>query len=65
MCLNTEALWPKSMAEISQEIFLAPKHVSKHLRDAGILRRLLLRGRAIHVFNPKEMMMQVAQATIG
>lgn len=52
------------MSGISREIFLDPKHIPKHLPNTPQSQRLLLRGRAIHVFNDEDTMLQVAQAII-
>jgi hypothetical protein len=52
------------MSGIDREIFLDPKYVPKHLPDTLQSQRLLLRGRAVHVFNDEDTMVQVAQAII-
>jgi hypothetical protein len=38
------------MSGINREIFLDPKHIAKHLPGTGPSNRLLMRGRAAHVF---------------
>ncbi|RMG09708.1 MAG: hypothetical protein D6728_12230 [Cyanobacteria bacterium J055] len=52
------------MSGIDQEIFLDPKHIPKHLPNTPQSQRLLLRGRAIHVFKDEDTMLQVTQAII-
>ena len=52
------------MSGISREIFLDPKHISKHLPNTLQSHRLLLRGRSAHVFNDEDTMLRVAQAII-
>jgi len=52
------------MSGINHEIFLESKYVSKHLPNTPQSQRLLLRGRAIHVFNDEDTMLRVAQAII-
>jgi len=49
------------MSGISGEIFLDPKHIPKHLPNTPQSQRLLLRGRATHVFNDEDTMLRVAQ----
>ena len=50
------------MSGINREIFLDAKHISKHLPNTPQSRRLLLRGRAIHVFKDEDTMLRVIQA---
>ena len=50
------------MSGINCEIFLDTKHISKHLPNTPQSRRLLLRGRAIHVFKDEDTMLRVIQA---
>ncbi len=52
------------MSGIEREIFLDHRHLLKHLPDTPQAQRLLRRGRAVHVFNDRETMLQVAQAII-
>jgi len=52
------------MSGISGKIFLDPKHIPKHLPNTPQSQRLLLRGRATHVFNDEDTMLRVAQAII-
>ena len=52
------------MSGINREIFLDPKHISKHLPNTLQSQRLLLRGRSAHVFNDEDTMLRVAQAII-
>jgi|GEM_PF-2034195 len=52
------------MSGIDREIFLDPRHIPKHLPNTPQSQRLLLRGRAIHVFNDEDTMLRVAQAIL-
>lgn len=53
------------MSGIDREIFLDPRHTTKHLPGTAQVQRLLRRGRAAHVFNDEATMNQVAQAVIS
>lgn len=52
------------MSGIDREIFLDPRHITKHLPNTAPVQRLLKRGRAAHVFNDEARMDRVAQAII-
>jgi hypothetical protein len=52
------------MSGINREIFLDSKHIPKHLPNTPQSQRLLLRGRATHVFKDEDTMLQVTRAII-
>lgn len=52
------------MSGIKREIFLDPRHLSKHLPDTPQVNRLLRRGQPAHIFNDQETMLQVTQTII-
>ncbi len=52
------------MSGIDRDIFLDSRHLAKHLPDTGQTKRLLRRGRAVHVFYDESTLLRVAQAII-
>ncbi|MBC7969291.1 MAG: hypothetical protein H7Z11_04025 [Verrucomicrobia bacterium] len=52
------------MSGIDRELVLDLQHLPKHLPNTPQSQRLLLRGRAVHIFNDEQTMRQVAQAII-
>ncbi len=50
------------MSGINLEITLDRLHLGKHLRNTPESNRLLLRGRAAHIFNDEDTLFRVAQA---
>lgn len=52
------------MVGISRNIIVDPRYIQKHLPDTPEVKKLLRRGRAVHIFNDLETMERVAQAII-
>jgi hypothetical protein len=52
------------MSGIDRDIFLDSRHLAKHLPDTGQAKRLLRRGRAVHVFYDESTLLRVGQAII-
>lgn len=52
------------MSGINRDIFLDSRHLAKHLPDTEQTKRLLRRGRAVHVFYDESTLLRVAQAII-
>jgi hypothetical protein len=52
------------MSGIDRDIFLDSRHLAKHLPDTEQTKRLLRRGRAVHVFYDESTLLRVAQAII-
>lgn len=52
------------MSGIDRKIILDRRHLAQHLPNTPQSNRLLQRGRAAHVFNDEDTLLQVAQASI-